>query len=175
MFADVTEEEQMAWQSELRKDWVMLNFNGLPINEIEHDYADVKVDARSLVQVMGQVAQATQHNTHLLYAMQSEVRDVREEVRGVKETNRILVEDNKRLMNLLQSSGCSSTSTATSLEIDYIAPPRKRRKSVAMSWEAFRTELHRTQDVEMKFIHYHLNQGEASYTLWKDIRGPWPN
>jgi hypothetical protein len=69
MFADVTEEEQVAWQSELRKDWVMLNFNGLPINEIEHAYADVKVDARSLVQVMGQVAQATQHNTHLLYAM----------------------------------------------------------------------------------------------------------
>lgn len=76
--ADVTEEEQNAWHLESRNEWVMLNFNGLPINEIEHNYADVKVDARSLVQVTGEMAKMTQHNTHLLYAMQAETRGLAE-------------------------------------------------------------------------------------------------
>ena len=68
-FANITVEERLAWQTEVKANFVELNFNGLPINKIAHDYRHMKVDARSLMMVTNNTAQAVQHNSHLIYSL----------------------------------------------------------------------------------------------------------
>ena len=47
-FAGVSSEERIQWRKEVKEQWVSYNFNGLPINEVRHNYASVMVDSRRL-------------------------------------------------------------------------------------------------------------------------------
>jgi len=63
-FAGVSSEMRIQWRKEVKEQWVSYNFNGLPINEVRHNYASVMIDSRSLLTVVNNVAQHQQHSNH---------------------------------------------------------------------------------------------------------------
>ena len=56
---------------QVKEQWVSYNFNGLPINEVRHDYASVMVDSQSLLTVVNNVAQHQQHSNHQLLSLKN--------------------------------------------------------------------------------------------------------
>ena len=158
-YADVTPEERVAWQSEVRSDFVALNFTGLPINEITHDYAKVKVDARSLVQCINNVAQSQQHCSQMLYSMNNHVTTLVTSVGLLTKT----VQQMGEKIALLEARQTDTPSPGQQVQYSLCCSP----PSFIIDWTTVKGQLEKAKDPKDKFVGWHLQQGEESFKVYK--------
>ena len=156
-FANVSVEERLAWQTEVKANFVELNFNGLPINEIIHDYRHVKVDVRSLMMVTNNTAQAVQHNSHLMYSLLTENHGLLQEVKILKESVGCLQKTLDNVLHNLEFGGNSS-----------VVEPVTDVPVVVTSWLVIKNRMEAKIKPQEKFIAWHLLQGKLSYEIFKE-------
>ena len=71
-FAGISRKERDAWKKEVKHDFIQQNFNGLPLEMLNAAAGNpVCVDARSMLGVVSEVAQAVHGVQHLLYSTNS--------------------------------------------------------------------------------------------------------
>ena len=129
--AGVLPRERVAWKREVKAQFIALNFTGLPINEIEHNYQQIKVGARNLLQITNNLDMSQQHSSHLIFQMDNHIQTLSAKVETVEgqlsEMTGVfgeLVKEVKSLKSLLSSGAQGAVADSESHTVPRSPPPR---------------------------------------------------
>jgi hypothetical protein len=169
-FAGVTAGERQMWKKEVSQNWVSLNFNGLPIDEIKNHYEDVMVDSRTMLTVVNHLAHQQQHSNHLIYRLIESNETLVSKHETLVSEVRLCCAEIKSLKEEIRTG--SNMGVATAFPLDEMnagdtLPNIQEANIMVPTWGHVKTCLGKTTGPDEKFIVWHLKQGSLSYELWK--------
>ena len=151
-FARVTREERDAWKKEVKHDFIQQNFNGLPLEMLNEAAGNpVCVDARCMLGVVSEVAQAVHGVQHSLYSTNTELKSLSHAVKNMEKKV-------DKIIELLQNNAELAVQHPAAASVPAVPPP--------MPWTSVKSELETLTCPRRKFVLYHLNRGAASYAAW---------
>jgi len=145
--------------------WVALNFNGLPINEMNTDYGKVRVDARTLLDVVNGVTMSQQHLTHVVHRLDRSVSTLMTQQQQILE---LIANMNQRLSETEDKNGMLTPNKGHEESNKTNLGSRLDEPVTVQPFMPLYDRINNTKDSEIRFIMYHIDGLKNSHDKFKD-------